>query len=619
MSSTLDPGLCNQKVKELLDAYKKDEIQCLFRDLAEVTRKRCEELLRSKKIKGVVQSRSKAYDSLETKLNGLTKTSEFTKWFAGIDNGGEEQAGLDLPNDFLKMAKKSERSRDDHGGASRGDKPGRDIYEHPDMGDLAGVRVGLFFPGDVLKAAEAIKEIFKVSHTFGTVTDPTRSLADGSKTDIQRHGIGRWISQGPDEDAHHWEHYGYKSWQIVIEWKQPLLDKIASIQADLDALAPPKIFNPLRVEIQVGTVVTQAWAEVQHNIIYKQPADIQATPTMKRMIDATNGLAITTDIILMELERSQAQAEEEAEQRRRWERETPLEMLLSACFDGDHRSVARLLADGVDVNARHGIEKTALHLASQKGHNNVVEQLLADNRVNVDAEDKLGRTAFHLASEEGHSNVVNQLLADNRVDVKARDMFRRTALHMASEKGHSHVVEQLLADGRVDVGATEALGKTALYLAFEEGHTHVVEQLLADDRVDVNARDEFGKTALHFASEEGSSHVVEQLLANDRVDVDARDISKKTALHLASGKDHSHVVGQLLANDRVDVGARDISKKTALHLASEGGHSHVVGQLLADDRVDVDARDMFGKTAHQYASEKGHSKVMEQLNEALGL
>lgn len=67
-----------------------------------------------------------------------------------------------------------------------------------------------------------------------------------------------------------------------------------------------------RVEIQVGTVVTQAWAEV---IIYKRSAEVLATPTMKRIIDAINGLAITTDIVLEELGRSIEQAEKEAVER----------------------------------------------------------------------------------------------------------------------------------------------------------------------------------------------------------------------------------------------------------------------------------------------------------------
>jgi hypothetical protein len=63
--------------------------------------------------------------------------------------------------------------------------------------------------------------------------------------------------------------------------------------------------------------VTQAWAEVQHNIIYKKPTEIHATPSMRRITDAIDGLAINTEIMLKELERSYEQAREEAEARDR--------------------------------------------------------------------------------------------------------------------------------------------------------------------------------------------------------------------------------------------------------------------------------------------------------------
>lgn len=89
---------------------------------------------------------------------------------------------------------------------------------------------------------------------------------------------------------------GYRSWQVVVEWKK----------------SPPfKELKSLKVEIQVGTVVMQAWAEVQHNIIYKRPADALSTPAMRRMIDAINGLAITTEIMLKQLERSMEQAKKD--------------------------------------------------------------------------------------------------------------------------------------------------------------------------------------------------------------------------------------------------------------------------------------------------------------------
>ncbi|KAH8586018.1 hypothetical protein B0O99DRAFT_695892 [Bisporella sp. PMI_857] len=120
-----------------------------------------------------------------------------------------------------------------------------------------------------------------------------RSVSNERNLDIEKHGNGPWR----EEDGTHWEHYGYKSWQQVFEW--PTADKSA------------KVF---RVEIQVGTLVTQAWAEVQHNIIYKNPDNVLATKTMKRMIDGINGLAITTEIMLEELQRGLEVAKKEAEE-----------------------------------------------------------------------------------------------------------------------------------------------------------------------------------------------------------------------------------------------------------------------------------------------------------------
>jgi ankyrin repeat protein/ppGpp synthetase/RelA/SpoT-type nucleotidyltranferase len=621
MASTADSSLCNQKVRVFLQEYKKTKTQQLFKDFAEITRKKCEDLLKSRKIKGLVHSRSKGYDSLETKLSDMAKTSEFIKWVAGTDKDdinkyGEENSG-------------------------ECDKRGRDIYKHPDLGDLAGVRIGLFFPGDVAKVAEMINEIFDASHTFGTVTDPTRSAVDGRNRDVQRHGDGRWISQAPGQDIHHWEHYGYKSWQVVVGWKQPLPKDLQLIEA---ALAPTEVFGPLRVEIQVGTVVTQAWAEVQHNIIYKSSNDIQATTTMKRMIDAINGLAITTDIMLTELERSQAQAEREAEERQEFEKGFPRIMFQQACREGDLQTVKRLLEDGVDVNAKDEHGWTALYQASMDGHDKVVEQLikhdvdvnakdedgltalywasrrgydkivkqLVKHDVDVNAKDKDGLTALYWASRRGYDKIVKQLVKHD-VDVNAKDKDGLTGLCWASWEGYDKVVEQLLKKDGVDVNAKDKSRWTALYRASINGHDKVVEQLLKKDGVDVNAKDEDGSTALYWASLNGHDKVVEQLSKKDGVDVNAKDRNGWTALHQASLNGHDKVVEQLLKKDGVNVNAKNMIRLTALHQASINGHDKVVEQLLVKDGVDVNAKDKDGWTALHWASYKGYDKVIERL------
>jgi ppGpp synthetase/RelA/SpoT-type nucleotidyltranferase len=466
MTTTPDSNL-NQKVKVFLEEYKKPETQKLFNDLAKATRQKCDDILKSIKIKGVVQSRSKGYDSLETKLNDMAKTSEFERWIAGTDDDGS----LYLPSDSSNVGEETQKI----GRMQRG-KQERDIYEHPDMGDLAGVRIGLFLPGDIAKVAQKIEDTFDVSHTFGTVTDTSRTAVDDRNRDIKSHGYGRWISRGPGEEAHHWEHYGYKSWQVVVKWQWPLPKDIETIEA---ALVRTGMSGSLKVEIQVGTVVTQAWAEVQHNIIYKSPNDIQATPTMKRMIDAINGLAITTDIMLKELERCQQQAEKEAEKQRRLDKEMPKIRLCFASNTGDYRKVKQLLKDGVDVNAASYGQTTALHHASQNGHVQVVELLLARDELDVNAADNSQRTALCYASGKGYVQVVELLLARDGVNMNAAGYGQMTALHYASRDGHVQVVELLLARDGVNVN-TAAFGRiTALYLASTNGHENIV-QLLRD-------------------------------------------------------------------------------------------------------------------------------------------
>ncbi|KAF5990286.1 putative ankyrin repeat protein [Fusarium bulbicola] len=142
------------------------------------------------------------------------------------------------------------------------------------------------------------------------ITRRWRSLrpknANSENQDLQKHGNGPWTSKDKEGNDESWEHYGYKSWQLVIEFKGEIKERL-----------PQEVSNSistLRVEIQIGNLVTRAWAEIQHNIIYKRPEDIASTPTMKRMIDATNGLAITTEIMLKELERSVDLAKQEAKE-----------------------------------------------------------------------------------------------------------------------------------------------------------------------------------------------------------------------------------------------------------------------------------------------------------------
>ncbi|EQB44658.1 hypothetical protein CGLO_16571 [Colletotrichum gloeosporioides Cg-14] len=284
----------NQKVSELLVDFKKPETQERYQILQKLTKKKCKELLSAVAVKGVVEGRTKTYTSVKKKLDDIEK--HFNMYMSleeKLNHMEQSSKEYDLLEGQLR-----EMAADSKHGLRGWVSGGNDIYAYPDLGDLAGVRIGVYLPDDFHKVVKVIQKHFDIKHVFGTVRSG-RNIAHDRNLDPQQHSNGAWRSPGLDGFSESWEHSGYKSWQIVVEWKE----------------SPDKSLDSLRVEIQIGTVIMHAWAEVEHSILYKRPDDMVFTPTIMRMLDAINGLGITTEIMLKELDRALVIAKKEADER----------------------------------------------------------------------------------------------------------------------------------------------------------------------------------------------------------------------------------------------------------------------------------------------------------------
>ena len=85
-------------------------------------------------------------------------------------------------------------------------------------------------------------------------------------------------------------------------------------------------------------------------------------------------------------------------------------------------------------------DRTALHLAADYGHVEVVETLLSQG-ADIDAENDMNYTALHIAVEGDHKDIVRILLENGADSLPNR--FGETPLEMAVEKGHTEMVEIL--------------------------------------------------------------------------------------------------------------------------------------------------------------------------------
>lgn len=102
---------------------------------------------------------------------------------------------------------------------------------------------------------------------------------------------------------------------------------------------------------------------------------------------------------------------------------------------------------------------TALHIAANEGHLQVCEILIFEGEMtNLEARTTMKRTPLHLASIRGHANVVKLLLAEE-IDIDAQDNENNTALHHASLHGHVKVAKKLLKKG-ASISIQNQLGKT---------------------------------------------------------------------------------------------------------------------------------------------------------------
>lgn len=162
-----------------------------------------------------------------------------------------------------------------------------------------------------------------------------------------------------------------------------------------------------------------------------------------------------------------------------------------------------------------------LYIAAERGYTELVETCInKGGKINASFKNK--KTALVVASENGHCEVV-KLLLENNADIYAvAGLFRETtSLHYwephfaAVWEDHSEVVKVFLDHGEVTVRSENRSNKTLLHTAARCGSVKVIE-LLLERGADMNATDK-DKNPLYIAVKEGRFEAAETLLKHGAV------------------------------------------------------------------------------------------------------
>ncbi|OAL70218.1 hypothetical protein A7D00_5749 [Trichophyton violaceum] len=144
-----------------------------------------------------------------------------------------------------------------------------------------------------------------------------------------------------------------------------------------------------------------------------------------------------------------------------------------AAEDGDFDSVKKLLEDGIDPNARGGVDSSALHAAASYQHAEIVALLLAQKDINVDVRDYDGRSPLWIAASDGNIEITKMLINTGRVDVRQKPASGRNLLWYAAKDGRMDMV-RLMWEAGVDPFEIDDDGVSPIIKAEKEGRKEVV-------------------------------------------------------------------------------------------------------------------------------------------------
>jgi ankyrin repeat protein len=192
--------------------------------------------------------------------------------------------------------------------------------------------------------------------------------------------------------------------------------------------------------------------------------------------------------------------------------------------------------------------------------------------------DEYGWNPLHWASQRGHENVANYLLAEG-CDPNIKTPEGKTALHYAAWSGHAQIVSSLLKVVGVDI--PDHLGETPLHLCAHSGQVQT-GKILMDHGANIYAQDNDGQTPLHKAAFMGQFQFVRDLLEREIKLVEIVNKATWTPLHCASFSGQENIILELIKKG-ADINKSTKDGFTSLDLAVKEGHKAVCKVLLQHD------------------------------------
>jgi len=305
-----------------------------------------------------------------------------------------------------------------------------------------------------------------------------------------------------------------------------------------------------------------------------------------------------------------------------------LQVLFLAAASGDEKAVTKMLAQDPPLfdatNAKtaltaggsghEGSNYTHLDWAAQKGHRNLVVQILTKWPDLI---------SIHDAAKGGYDEVLNVVFSRKPQFPWSQNRRSRTVLIAAVIGGHESTVALLLAKDPELIHIVNPNLETALQCTKK---VSIAKQLLDHKPELIDAVDPRGRTALHSVILYDSMEMLDFLLERRPELSDAVDAGHQNALHFAVHRGHKEAVFKLLAQNPRSIDVVTSQNKNILHIAAEADNLQLLDTILSlrpgfacgvDASGNTALHCLFQSWGHHYIAESHWEKIWELNPSAL--
>ena len=271
-------------------------------------------------------------------------------------------------------------------------------------------------------------------------------------------------------------------------------------------------------------------------------------------------------------------------------------------------TVRALIQMGADINIRDSRLDNPFLYAGAEGLMEIL-RLTIEAKADTTLTNRFGGTALIPAAERGHVEIVNELLTRTDVDVNHVNNLGWTALLEAIVLGnggekHQRIV-QLLVDHGANINIPDKEGVTPLKHAQTRGFKEI-ERILLKAVAGANDRD----AELITAAKRGDFATAKKLLAQG-ASVHARDDKGVTAL-IAAAYRNDLAIADLLIQAGADVNVQDKTGQSAYLIPTADGYLELLKRTLQAG-ADVHSLDSYNGTGLIRAADRGHVDIIREL------